>query len=136
MARLGEIVRGAVLDSVGINGVRAGWDNSRELFSNPFPPVVISAVVGVESFTSPNIIRDTIVEDYVSTTSEFIKSYRSLAASVLLDTVSWAGAIGVGLLTKQIEAAIAAKIGLNVATSAVIRTADSIHKQRIARTTA
>ena len=136
MAKLGEGLRnlgGAALDSIGVTGFRVGWKEARKDYHGPLPVPVAAGtgvLLGVEEIISPNSTRDFIIDDSVSTHSEYLKSRAALAASGILDALTFAGAVGVGLLTKQLEAAIATKIGLNAATSAVVRTADSIGRRR------
>lgn len=136
MSKLGEGLRniaGAATDSIGVSGFKAGWDNVRtghhSLRSVP-AAAGLGALGGVETFVFPNSVRDFVVEDYVSTYSEYQKGRASIVASLVLDGLSITGAVGVGILTKQLEAAIAVKVGLNAATSLAVRIADSIQKRK------
>ena len=125
-------------DSIGISGLKPGWDLFQDISDRRIISVPVSAgagmIDGIETFVAPNTVRDFITEDNVSTGSEYLKSGRAVSASILLDAFSWAGAVGVGILTKQMEAAIVTKVGLNAATSMIVRTADSIQRRKIATT--
>ena len=130
-------ILGATVDSVGASGVKSGWDQIRKenhhLYSVPVA-VGGGALLGVETFMFPNSARDFVIEDNVSTYSEYLKSGREIVASMVLDGLSFAGAVGVGVLTNSLEAAVVAKVALNAATSVATRTRDSI--QRRTRVTA
>lgn len=134
MAKLGEGLRnvaGALADSVGITGFREGWRFARKDYNGPLSrPVAAGAgtLLAVEEIFGPNSIRDAIIEDNVSTTSEYYKG-NSFYASMFLDGLSFAGAVGVGLLANSFEAALATKVGLNAGTSFAVRTYDSIQRR-------
>ena len=136
MARLGEglrITTGAVADSVGASGLKTGWDTVRS-DHHGIKSVPIAAAAGVlavaETFMFPNSMRDFLIEDNVSTYSRDLKTSAAITASMVLDGLSYAGAVGVWVLTQSFEATIAAKTALNAVTSVAVRTADSIRRQR------
>ncbi|MEK7551737.1 MAG: hypothetical protein AAB532_04020 [Patescibacteria group bacterium] len=136
MAKLGEGLRnisGAAADSIGLTGIRSGWKEAREGYRGRFSvPVAAGSgvLLGVEEIVGPNLTRDLIIDDNLSTTSEYPKSGASFSASMFLDGLSFAGSVGVGVITRSLEAAIVTKVALNAVTSFAVRTADSIQRER------